>query len=272
MRFLAAFVLFASLGSASATTPPGQGFESYVATFSSVDGLSTDSEKLQQLVRKLSDKQIRSGKKAAFVDYLFTKTRQQFLRNFTDYATFTETINTGTYNCLTGTALYALLLSHFEIPYHVIETNYHIFLIAETENGRVLLEATDAENGFVQGESNIDDRIKEYRQSPPLKHDRSKTYYQYEADLYKEVSLDELTGLLYYNRAIVAYNQHDLPGSIENLSRSVERYQSARTSEFASILQITVAGSDLDNDVKRQYLREIQRLRTAAANLSARGN
>ncbi|MGC3942991.1 MAG: hypothetical protein QM762_00395 [Chryseolinea sp.] len=106
MRFLAAFLLFASLGSASATAPfPGQGFESYVATFSSVDGLATDSEKLQQLVRKLSEKQLKSGNKAAFVDYLFTKTRQQFLRDFADYATFTETINAGTYNCLTGTAL-----------------------------------------------------------------------------------------------------------------------------------------------------------------------
>ncbi|MGC3942990.1 MAG: hypothetical protein QM762_00390 [Chryseolinea sp.] len=164
------------------------------------------------------------------------------------------------------------MLSHFNIPYHVIETNYHIFLIAETENGRVLLEATDAENGFVQGESNIDNRVKEYRQNPPLKLDRTKTYYQYETDLYKEVSLDELTGLLYYNRAIVAYNQHDLQGSIDFLSKSVERYKSARTSEFASILQMTVAGSNLQSDVKRQYLREIQRLRSAAADLSARSN
>lgn len=271
MRFLATLLFFASLASASATASnPGKGFEAYVATFSSVDGLALNSEKLQQLVRKLSEKQVKAGSKTAFVHYLFTKTRQQFLRDFADYATFTETLNKGTYNCLTGTALYALLLTHFGIPYHVIETNYHIFLIAETENGRVLLEATDAENGFVQGESNIDDRVKEYRQSPPLKHDRSKTYYQYEADLYKEVSLDELTGLLYYNRAIVAYNQHDIGGSIENLSRAVERYQSARTSEFAAILQLTVAGSNLHSDVKRQYLREIQRLRSAGADLSAR--
>lgn len=270
MRFLAALLLFASLGSASAAASV-PGIETYVATFSSVDGVSADSEKLQQLVRKLSEKQQKYGNKAAFVDYLFTKTRQQFLLHFTEYASFTQTINEGTYNCLTGTALYALLLTHFDIPFQVIETNYHIFLIAETETGRVLLEATDAESGLVQGESNINNRVKEYRQRPPVTADRSKTYYRYESDLYNEVSLNELTGLLYYNKAIVAYNRGDFESSIGYLSKSVELYQSSRTSEFASILQMTVAGSDLEVDVKRQYLREVQRLRSAAANLSARG-
>lgn len=271
MRFLATLLFFALLATASANTPePAHGIQAYVASFSSVDGFTANSEQLLQLVGKLRDKHDKSGNKAAFVDYLFDKTRQRFLRNYTDYATFSETLNTGTYNCLTGTALYAVLLEQFEIPYQIIETNYHIFLVAETDNGRVLLEATDAENGFVTGESNIEARIKEYRQGIPSKSDRTKTYYQYDANLYKNVTIEELTGLLYYNRAIVAYNQHDIQGSIENLSKSVERYQSARTSEFASILQITVAGSDLQSDVKRQYLREIQRLRAAAVNLSAR--
>jgi len=272
MRFLAALSFFALLATVSAANTPESvsGLQAYVASFSSVDGQATDSEELLQLVQKLRDKQEKYGRKTAFVNYLFNKTRQRFLRSYTDYATFSETINTGTYNCLTGTALYALLLDQFNIPYQVIETNYHIFLVAETENGRVLLEATDAQNGFVLGESNIEARIKEYRQVLPSKDDRSKCYYQYDVALYKEVTLDELTGLLYYNRAIVAFNLHDLPGAIEKLARSAERYQSSRTAEFAAILQISVAQSNLPDGQKREYLREIQRLRTTSVSLSAR--
>src|SRR6187455_1654352 len=147
MRVLAALLFFASLATASANTPePAQALQSYITSFSSVDGTAVDSEELLQLVRKLREKQIKAGNKTAFIDYLFDKTRNRFLRNYAEYATFSETLTRGKYNCLTGTALYALLLNHFNIPYQVIETNYHIFLVAETENGRVLLEATDSEN------------------------------------------------------------------------------------------------------------------------------
>jgi hypothetical protein len=273
MRVLATLVFFTLLATASANTPESApGLQRYVMSFSSVDGVAVDSEELLQLVRKLREKQLKAGNNTAFVDYLFDKTRNRFLRNYAEYATFSETINRGKYNCLTGTALYAMLLHHFNIPYQVIETNYHIFLIAQTENGRVLLEATDTENGVVTGESKIDARIKEYRQGLPAKSDRSKTYYQYDVNVFKQVSLEELTGLLYYNRAIVAYNQRDLAEAIANLTKSVERYQSPRTAEFATILQITVTESDINPTLKRQYLREIQRLRSSGTTLSARGH
>ncbi|HTF18278.1 MAG TPA: hypothetical protein VK658_09415 [Chryseolinea sp.] len=271
MRVLATLIFFALLATASAKNPePAHGLQTYVTSFSSVDGFAVNSEELLQLVQKLREKHGKSGNNAAFVGYLFDKTRHRFLRNYAEYATFSETINKGTYNCLTGTALYALLLEHFDIPYQVIETNYHIFLVAETENGRVLLEATDRQNGVLLGESKIEARIKEYRQGLPSKSDHSKTYYQYEADVYRQVTLDELTGLLYYNRAIVAYNQHDLPAAIDRLIKSSERYQSPRTLEFAAILQITVAASDLSASLKQEYLRKIQRLRASAVTLSAR--
>jgi hypothetical protein len=273
MRVLATLLFFALLATASANTPePAQGLQSYVVSFSSVDGVAVDSEELLQLVQKLREKHVRAGNKTAFVDYLFDKTRNRFLRNYAEYATFSETITRGKYNCLTGTALYALLLDHFKIPYQVIETNYHIFLVAVTDNGRVLLEATDTENGVVMGETNIDARIKEYRQGLPQKGDRSKVYYQYDADVFKQVSLEELTGLLYYNRAIVAYNHGDLAKAIENLTKSIERYQSPRTGEFATILQITVNESDLNANLKQQYLQQIQRLRSSGTTLSARGH
>jgi len=271
MRVLATLLFFALLASASAKgLSDPQALETYVTILSAVDGKPLTGEDLFPLVQKLQEKQAKLGNKTAFIDYLFDKTRSRFLRNYTEYATFSETLSSGTYNCLTGTALYALLLDHFGIPYQIIETNYHIFLIAESDNGRILLEATDAQNGFVRGEAGIEARIKEYRENLPLSNDRKKLQYQYETNLYKQVTLDELAGLLYFNRAIVAYNQHDLPGATEKLARSIERYNSPRTAEFAAILQLTVSESTLDASVKAECLRKIQRLRTSGVSFSAR--
>jgi hypothetical protein len=273
MRVLATLLLFALLATASAKSlSDPEVLDMYVAALSSVDGRPLDSDELSPLIEKLREKQVRLGNKTAFIDYLFDKTRQRFLRNYTEYATFSETLTSGTYNCLTGTALYALLLDHFGIPYQVIETNYHIFLIAESDNGRILLEATDAQNGFVTGEASIESRIKEYQENLPLKNDRKKQYYQYETNLYKQVTLHELEGLLYFNRAIVAYNQHDLPAAIEKLAKSIELYKSPRTAEFAAILQLTVSESTLDGGLKAECLRKIQHLRTSGVSFSARNH
>ena len=271
MRVVLATLLFFALATASATNlSDPEDLQAYVATLSAVDGQALDSDELLPLVQKLHEKQEKLGRKTAFIDYLFDKTRQRFLRNYTEYATFSETLTTGTYNCLTGTALYALLLDHFRIKYQVIETNYHIFLVAESENGRILLEATDAQNGFVTGEANIEARIKEYREKLPLKNDRKKQYYQYETNLFKQVTLDEVAGLLYFNRAIVAYNEHDLPNAVDKLAKSLTLYQSPRSAEFAAILQLTISESSLNADLKAQYLRQIQHLRTSAVSFSAR--
>lgn len=262
MRVLAASLFFALLAIRSANaSEPVDRLESYITAFSSVDGFPSEGDELVQLAAKFREKQLKVANEIAFVDLLFSKTRQRFLRNYAEYASFSETLGKGTYNCLTGTAVYALLLEHFEIPYQIIETNYHIFLIACTDNGRVLLEATDGQSGFVTGEENINARVREYRQGLPSGNQNDKAYYKYDANLFKQVSLDELTGLLYYNRAIVAYNEHDLSGAVDHLVRSAGLYHSARTQEFATILQITVSESNLEYHQKEHHLKEIQQLR-----------
>lgn len=271
MRVLATCALFALLATASASTPPAGagGIDWYISTLSAVDGRAETSQRLAPLIKKLSERHAKSVNAAAFVDFLFDRTRQYYLRDYAEYATFTETLSSGTYNCLTGTALYALLLDHFGVPYQIIETNYHIFLIADVGDERILLEATDAANGFVRGEANIEARIEKYRQGLPAGNSRKKVY-EYDANLYKEVSLDEVAGLLYFNRAIVAYNRGDLVSAIEQLTLSAARYQSQRTAEFATILQITVAESNMNPQDKRRYVREIQQVRASVVSLSAR--
>lgn len=269
MRILSTILFFASIASVSAGHPADR-LTTYVTAFTAVDGRPTDGAELQQLVLKLREKQDRIGNGTSFVNYVFDKARQRFLRHYEDYATFSETLSSRTYNCLTGTALYAILLDELNIPYTIIETNYHIFLVAETIDGRALLEATDGQNGFVVGEENIQARIKKYRELAPAKDDSGKTHYQYEIDLCKVVTLDELTGLLYYNRAVVAYNQRSLGVAVHKLTQAARLYQSPRTAEFAAVLQLTVAGSTLESTTKEQYLRDLQRLRAASANFSAR--
>lgn len=236
----------------------------YADRFCQTDGnlAPAPSEKLITFINRLEAKRGSFENEVDFLNHLFVKTHQRMLRNFTDYVSFRQTLTDGTYNCLTGTTLYALLLDHFGFEYNIIETNYHIFLTANTANGRVLFEATDPLNGFVVNESEINARISTYKQNTLNKTDSPKrTYYQFNFELYNDVNLLEMSGLLHYNLAIVAYNKHQLATAIDHLDKAIELYQSPRTEEFARIVLLSVVESRLDIAIKENYVKQIQSLR-----------
>jgi len=236
----------------------------YADRFCQTDGnlAPAPSEKFTTFVTRLESKRANFEQDVDFLNYLFVKAHQRLLRNFTDYVSFRQTLTDGTYNCLTGTTLYALLLDHFGFEYNIIETNYHIFLIANTATGRVLFEATDPINGFVVKEAEINSRISTYKQNALTKtNSAKKTYYQFNFELYNDVSLLEMSGLLHYNLAIVAYNKHQLALAIDHLDKAIELYQSPRTEEFTRIVLLSVVESRLDIAIKENYVRQIQSLR-----------
>ena len=234
----------------------------YVQLYSAADQqVIASPAELPAFIGKLESKREDFKHEKSFVRYLFTKTHQKFLKHYTSYCSFSDLLNDGTYNCLTGTALYALLLDHLQIEYRIIETNYHIFLVAETAEGSILLEATDPANGFVDNDAEIQKRIATYRENVLQRPVASKNYYAFNFDLYNEVTLDQVLGLMYYNYAVVAYNKQELVRTISNLDKAVMLYHSARVEEFSRIVLLSVLESNLDKTIKENYVRKLQAIR-----------
>ena len=236
--------------------------DQYVRDLSDVDGSEIRTQDFLKFVERLDEKG-EAKNTVRFCRTLFQKTRQEFLRNYTPYASFGETLSKGKYNCLTGTALYAMLLERFNIRYTIIETNYHIFLLADTDEGRALFEATDPLHGFVTNQDEIEKRIQQYKQNviQPASAGGNKKYYEYNVSLYQQVSLDQMSGLLHYNLSIEAYNQQGFEEAIHHLDKALSFYSSPRITEFSAILLLSVLESNLDESVKENYLKRIQAIR-----------
>jgi hypothetical protein len=158
---------------------------------------------------------------------------------------------------LTGTILYSLILNHFGIPFEVIETNYHIFITVETKQGKILLEATDPLQGFVDTPNGIEKRIAIYKQNTLTVSTSKLSYYKFNFDLFNKVSMEELQGLLYYNKAVDSFNHQQLEKSIQFLEKSHEIYSSSRIQEFSMILLQAVQQSDWKEEIKGKYLQVI---------------
>jgi len=239
---------------------PNAKLEHYINNYYEEEINKESANDIYNFVKKLERKKLDKSN-SAFIRLLFAATRQKFLKHYKDYAGFDEMAVTGRYNCLTGTALYALLLDYFHIEHQIIETNYHIFLIASTEEGRILIEATDPANGFVDEPQEIDKRINLYKQNKVLETEASKKYYRYNFNLYQEVSLDQIEGLLQYNHAISAFNRQKLQSAIDHLDKALDLYNSPRIAEFSSILWLAVMESKLDYQNKENCFKSLQAIR-----------
>jgi hypothetical protein len=269
--WLLPWVVFARAEKTPAPTLDGR-LAYYVSLYSQVGVPTNSSDDLAAFVYKLDQKQSGFKHTADFLEYIFDKTHQKFLKNFSEYSSFPEMLNKGNYNCLTATALYALLLDRYDVGYQIIETNYHIFLVAQTDKGSILFETTDPVGGFVTNPEEIKKRIAGYRQNSIQVSGSTKTYYRYNFDLYNSVNLDQVLGLLHYNLSIAAFNGKDLILSIDHLRKAMELYQSPRFEEFSKILQLTIMEGKLDPSERERCLVLLRALRNMQSAVTASRN
>jgi hypothetical protein len=219
-------------------------------------------EKWENFLTKLDAKKGQFKDDRQFLEFIFYRTHQVFLKQYTEATSFDEIFTRGSYNCLSGTILYSVILNHFGIQHDVFETNYHIFILAYTSKGEVLLETTDGLDGFVTAGEEIKEHIAHYQKNQNQdKRDR----YQFSFDLFNKVSTEELIGLLYYNYAVDSFNRQNLKKTVHYLSLATEWYATVRIEEFSEVLLwALMTESNLDPKEKQLLKKQLQIIRYKA--------
>jgi hypothetical protein len=246
-------------------------FERLLRQYQATDDVVASSSGLAKFVSIIEERKTAFKSDLSFLHYLFYKTHNRFLKHYEEYAPFNELLSRGNYNCLTGTALYALLLDRLGYDFSIVETNYHIFLIVNSGTEKVLFEATDPQHGFVSNQYTVNERIHHYQQNLQARAgEKGKIHYQYRSAVYNHVTMKQLTGLLYYNLAVRAYNQQKLTASVDLLKQAVDTYTSPRIEEFSSILLLTIEESNLEVSEKQAYIRQLKYLGSRTGSNSAK--
>jgi hypothetical protein len=236
-------------------------YKIYLQKFLKTNDETDDSgAKLFAFVDQLEQRNGVSTPNREFLRTIFNRVHRKFLKTYEDYVPFGNLFSSGSYNCLTAAALYALILDHFGYDYHVMETNYHIFILVATEDGKVLLETTDPQYGFVTNADEIAEKIKRYQEHKIEVSSGKKSIYKFQFELFNEVALEEITGLLYYNLAIDAYNKKEIDQSVSFLDKASWYYKSERIEEFSRVILLTLLHSDLEATTKEAYLNKIKSL------------
>jgi hypothetical protein len=187
---------------------------------------------------------------------LFNKAHKDYLKNYVAYSQVNDIFERGDYDCLSGTYFFARVLDELGISYKIVETNYHIFLTVQTDRGEVLMETTDCVNGLVRNQRAIDERILKYQQT--RSNESGSELYLSRIRIFHELHLSQLPGLLYFNRAVEAFNKKDLNNCCLYLDQARKIYDNQRIEIFTPILLHSLEVSQLDKDTKEKLMSLIQ--------------
>lgn len=239
---------------------PGSGHGQSVSAWLDMGQPTTErsQEDLRQLEKFVESMRDDAPASARQLSKVFRKVHATYLKKYEAYADFPALFTDGTYDCLTATALFSHVLSALGYDYRIIETNYHIFILVQSTEGEVLLETTDRASGFVTDPATIEKRTQGYRlleASAPMKGQVS---YQYRCDIFREVSPDQLSGLLLFNQAVKAYNRGDWLSSARFLESSFAFQESERADELGDLLiRTVVVRKDVSQDLRRACMEHL---------------
>ena len=204
-------------------------------------------QQLQEEIGNYSNLLKKSKDQSRFLKKLFYRIQREYL---VEYASNTQLANllvgSKQYDCVTGTALYALVLDALQIDYSIKETDFHVYLLVHLSGKDILFESTDPIYGFIENPVVISDRVREYASSSSETVQRSsKSASPFKISFYRDrvISITELAGLQYYNLATEAFNNGSQDIAIEYIEIALSLYPNDRLSGFREILLVDLSQS-----------------------------
>ncbi len=190
--------------------------------------------KIDQTVERIKSKS--SGRTTArLLEKAFYLSHKKKLKWYTNYVTLADLLENGAYDCLTGTAFFAVILERLDVPYQIYEYDYHVLIVATLDNKRYLFESTDPFFGFENDQQTIDGMLEDYSLSKgKISNDRVNVVNpsQYSITHENKISLLQLAGLQYFNLAIDAYNNGRFTEASKMLAKADYLYPSSRNYEI----------------------------------------
>ncbi|WP_085516735.1 hypothetical protein [Marivirga sericea] len=211
-----------------------------IAFIASVDKFENH-KNWNQLIRKLERKS--NSDAEYFLEYIFYKTHQKLLKEYRKGTTFNNLLESGDYDCVSASITYSILLKYFDIEHSIIETDYHVFIIASISDQEYILETTDPRSGWL---SNANE-IKEFKED--FLPDNSATLLNQNLSIgalgygepnsktiYKEISLRQLSALQFFNQGLIAIHEQDYILASRRLQQALNLYDSERISAVFDIV------------------------------------
>lgn len=236
------FIILLSVSTISAQdfNPKNEELIKDIAYIASVDQFENH-KNWNRLIRKLERKSDADAE--YFLEYLFYKTHQKLLKEYSKGTTFNNLLETGSYDCVSASITYSILLKYFDIDHRIVETDYHVFIVADINEKEYVLETTDPRNGWISDTKEIKEFKNDFlpdNNSALLNQNESIGALAYgqpnSKTIYKEISLRQLSALQYFNQGLIAIHNQDYKLATRRFQQALNLYNSERINTMFEIL------------------------------------
>lgn len=149
------------------------------------------------------------------IKFIYKYVHQEFLKMYSLHNNFSDIFEKGEYNCVSGSALYALIFEKLGIPYQIIEIPAHVYLVAYPLTHKIRIETTDPKHGYVQfGNSYIESYVKYLLESKIISQNEMDTstiskVFNRHYFAASGVSIKALAGIQYSNFYLYDYEENN---------------------------------------------------------------
>lgn len=169
-----------------------------------------------EIFRELSSKKIESKSLNTKIQMSYKAVHDKFLKRYSDNEFFPTTLETGLYNCVSATILYAMIFDHLKIPYKIMASTNHVYLVANPGPKSVVIETTNPgfENTLFTGDFKLQyvNNLKNSKliSADDYKNKSTEEIFQEHFKEVKDATLYNLPGFQYHNKALKLAQNNDI--------------------------------------------------------------
>ena len=160
------------------------------------------------------------------VKHIYRYVHDHFFRTYKLRNSFSDIFTKGEYNCVSASALYAIIFNLMDIPFQVMEAPRHVFLIAYPETHRILIESTSPEDGYnTYSESYVEKYVRSLYASKVISQqefDTKSVRQLFEKYYYSStsISLKNLAGIQYSNYGLYSVDDQDYENAAKEFKKA----------------------------------------------------
>jgi hypothetical protein len=217
-----------------------------------------------QFVDANADKKKKNLKK--WVDYLFENIHARFLKKYQYNIRFDRIFKDGVYNCVTASALYALVFEHYGIPYQLKELPTHVYIVVDPDGSPIVLEPTDPNGQYFAPadafKKEFVNQLLEAKLVTTAELQNEGVAALFNQHYYKHpngyLSIRQLVSLLYSNLGIALSEQKEVAKTVEAIEKAYWLYPCERHKNLMSIalhLQMQHMVDDVNLETIKIYIK-----------------
>ena len=204
---------------------------------------------IKQVSSKLRTAKIQNKTPFKAATLLHETLHEVLLREFDIDAQFKDVFENGRYNCVTASALYALVLEELNLAYEIHELPSHVYLVYAPGTADLLIETTKPVDGIYLSDAvSYTHFLTDLDLFTPADLDgknMDQIYEEFLADVEIKIDFRGLTSHLYYNAALSFVEELEFERAVNLIKKSVYLDRNIRKIEtWSAILKMQLVSLD----------------------------